>query len=79
YLSFFKYAYEAMIVNDLAGTQIQDTVNGVAVNIPASVVLAKFGFDITAFWRDFTVSATLLVVLLAINAALIQFILKETR
>ncbi|KAJ3394693.1 hypothetical protein HDU84_006836 [Entophlyctis sp. JEL0112] len=79
YLSFFKYAYEAMVINDLNGLQIQDTVNGVVLNIPASVVLTKFGFDISAYWRDLAVSAGIAIGLLVINAALMQFKLKEMR
>ncbi|ORY44432.1 P-loop containing nucleoside triphosphate hydrolase protein [Rhizoclosmatium globosum] len=79
YLSFFRYAYEAMIVNDLTDVQIHDNVSGSNITIPVSVVLDKFGFDVNAYWRDFIVSVGLLIGLLVLNAAFVQFRLKETR
>ncbi|KAJ3065020.1 hypothetical protein HDU98_011589 [Podochytrium sp. JEL0797] len=79
YLSFFRYTYEAMVVNDLMNLEIHDSVNGANVTIPVSVVLDKFGFDITAYWKDFIISASLVVGLLVLSALLVQFRLKEKR
>ncbi|KAI8618592.1 P-loop containing nucleoside triphosphate hydrolase protein [Chytriomyces sp. MP71] len=79
YLSFFRYAFEAIIVNDLTNVTIHDTVQGVTVTIPVSVVLQKFGFNIDAYWTDFLVSGGLVLILLFMNALMVQFRLKETR
>ncbi|KAJ3280724.1 hypothetical protein HDU76_009100 [Blyttiomyces sp. JEL0837] len=79
YISFFRYSYEALVVNDLNGLQIVDTVAGAQVNIPASIVLTKFGFDLNSFWQDFVISAGIAIFMLLINAVLIFLIVKEKR
>ncbi|KAJ1560947.1 hypothetical protein HK405_005440 [Cladochytrium tenue] len=79
YLSLFRYTYEAMVVNDLSDLQVSDSINGVSFNVPASVVLAKFGFDGNAYWRDFLVSVGFLVFLGAANFVLVHVLLKEHR
>jgi hypothetical protein len=33
YLSLFRYSYEALVVNDLTGVQIADTISGATVNV----------------------------------------------
>ncbi|KAJ3417122.1 hypothetical protein HDV05_006981 [Chytridiales sp. JEL 0842] len=79
YLSLFRFAYEALVVNDLTDVQVIDTVSGATVNIPASIVLTKFGFVLDTFWRNFSISSGITVGLLIIVALLITFALKEKR
>ncbi|KAI8924499.1 hypothetical protein BC831DRAFT_465321 [Entophlyctis helioformis] len=79
YLSFFKYAFEAIVVNDADGLRFVDQISGVDIVVPASVVLGKFGIDINSFWRDFTVSIGILFLLLAVVALLIRFRMRERR
>ena len=79
YLSFFKYAYEALIVNELSSATIYDDLAGVKVAFPASVVLTKFGFNLTAFWRNIFISIGLVVALIGILICLVVFKLKERR
>ncbi|KAI9360404.1 hypothetical protein DFJ73DRAFT_79391 [Zopfochytrium polystomum] len=79
YLSFFRFAYEALVVNDLSDIQIVDKISGSGVNIPASTVLLKFGFDIDAYWRNLLISAGVTVLLLVCNGIWIQFVLRERR
>ncbi|KAJ1548636.1 hypothetical protein HK405_001545, partial [Cladochytrium tenue] len=79
YLSFYRYAYEALVVNDLTNMNIVDTVSGATINIPASVVLSKFGFDINKYWQDLLVSSGIVIGLLVANGIFIHLILKERR
>ncbi|KAI9012240.1 hypothetical protein DFJ74DRAFT_683106 [Hyaloraphidium curvatum] len=53
YLSIFRYATEALAVNEAAGAQVSDNLGGIPISIPASTVLTKlFGFNVDAFWTD---------------------------
>ncbi|KAI9352264.1 hypothetical protein DFJ73DRAFT_642637 [Zopfochytrium polystomum] len=79
YLSLFRYTFEALIVNDLSEIQVVDNVAGATINIPATVVLDKFGFDANAFVQDLLVSAGILVFLGLLNGALVRYFLKERR
>ncbi|KAI8895869.1 P-loop containing nucleoside triphosphate hydrolase protein [Globomyces pollinis-pini] len=76
YLSFFKYAYEACVVNDSTGILITDTISGMDVTFPATLVLSKFGFQIDAFWFDFGVSGGICLCLLLTIAIVMNFKLK---
>ncbi|KAJ3300315.1 hypothetical protein HK104_002134 [Borealophlyctis nickersoniae] len=79
YLSLFRYAYESLVITDIAKLQISDTVSGAQVSIPASVVLAKFGFNVDAFARDVVVEVAYGVALLAIIFGFVFWGLKERR
>lgn len=79
YISFYKYAYEALAVNDISSIQIVDTIEGVNVKLPAAIVLDKFGLVLDSYTRNVFVSCGLIVLLLLIIAALFQFKLREKR
>ncbi|KAK5665662.1 hypothetical protein QVD99_007310 [Batrachochytrium dendrobatidis] len=79
YLSFFKYAYEAVVVNDASGLKFVDQINGVDITIPATIVLGKFGIDINAFWRDFCINVGIFVMLLLLSAICVTRRLRERR
>jgi hypothetical protein len=40
YLSLFRYAYEALVVNDLTDVQVIDTVSGATVNVSYILMLS---------------------------------------
>ncbi|KAJ3086225.1 hypothetical protein HK102_013397 [Quaeritorhiza haematococci] len=79
YLSFFYYAYEAVAVNEINGLTLIDNINGVEVRFPAVIILREFGFDPTAYWRDFAVCCGLIIAELIILALLIRYAVKEKR
>ncbi|KAJ3192709.1 glutamine--fructose-6-phosphate transaminase (isomerizing) [Irineochytrium annulatum] len=79
YLSYFKYALEALVDNDLSGVQITDSISGVTVNVSAAVVLTKFGFSLDAYPTDLLVTGLMMAKLLIIVALLMQFLLREKR
>ncbi|KAJ3022015.1 UNVERIFIED_CONTAM: hypothetical protein HDU68_009354 [Siphonaria sp. JEL0065] len=79
YLSFFRYPYEGMAVNDLGLLQIQDTFDGSSVNLPAALILEKFGFKLDNYGQDLLITIVLMVVLVAVTGLLIDVRLKERR
>ncbi|KAJ3067738.1 hypothetical protein HDU98_009057 [Podochytrium sp. JEL0797] len=79
YLSFFKYPYEGLVVNDLATVNIVDEFDRAEINMPATLIIEKFGLNINNYTCDFLVSVGILIVLLVLIAGLIQFRLKERR
>ncbi|KAI8894815.1 P-loop containing nucleoside triphosphate hydrolase protein [Globomyces pollinis-pini] len=79
YLSFFKYAYEACVVNDAAGLKLVDTISGFDVTFPAAVVLEKFGLDVSAYWKDLAVSVGLFLTLLILISLTIKLKLKQNK
>ncbi|KAI8843075.1 hypothetical protein BC829DRAFT_446307 [Chytridium lagenaria] len=79
YGSFFRFSYEALIVNDIVGIKIVDTIAGASVNIPATIILQRFGFDIDAYYRDLFVSVGLTVMLLVLVYVMLAWRLREMR
>lgn len=79
YLSLFRYAYEALVINDIDGLTIVDDVSGLGVNVPASIVLEKFGFDRGAFVRDVVIEFGFFVGFLLLIWLLIWWKLRERR
>ncbi|KAH6600051.1 hypothetical protein BASA50_002640 [Batrachochytrium salamandrivorans] len=79
YLSFFKYAFEAVVVNDASGLRFVDTISGVEIGISASVVLAKFGIDMDGFWRDYCVSVGIFILFMSVAAYLVARRMREKR
>ncbi|KAJ3067737.1 hypothetical protein HDU98_009056 [Podochytrium sp. JEL0797] len=79
YLSFFRYAYEGLCVNDLATVNIIDVFDGVNVNFPAGLILAKFGFNVNNYMSDFIASLVITLLLLFLTGFWIQFRLQEKR
>eukprot|EP00842_Homolaphlyctis_polyrhiza_P005452 jgi/Hompol1/5908/HPOL_004754-RA len=79
YLSYFKYGFEAIAINDAAGLNFSDQISNVDFGVAASAILAKFGLDITAFWRDLTISIGLFLALMMIVLLLVTFKIRERR
>ncbi|KAJ3155803.1 hypothetical protein HK101_001517 [Irineochytrium annulatum] len=99
YLSYFKYAQEALAVNDLTGVQISDSIAGsdisvsslfrdfllkdqsayTTVQIPASIVLQKFGFDMNAYYPDLFISIAMTVKLLVVVLIMMKLLIREKR
>ncbi|KAI9199782.1 uncharacterized protein BJ171DRAFT_517045 [Polychytrium aggregatum] len=79
FLSIFKYAYEALAVNEIAGLQIQDNISGANINVSASVVLIKFGFDINSYYTNLIVGIGVTAAFLAILAVLFRYALQQKK
>ncbi|KAF9899647.1 hypothetical protein EC991_008521 [Linnemannia zychae] len=80
YLSMFKYGFEALAVNEVAKTQLIDNIQGVAFNVPGSLILQKlFGFDLTGFWKNMVFLVGYNVLFIAAFWAIVSFRLKERK
>ncbi|KAG0277335.1 hypothetical protein BGZ96_002909 [Linnemannia gamsii] len=80
YLSMFKYGFEALAVNEVAKTQLIDNIQGVAFNVPGSLILQKlFGFDLTGFWKNMIFLIGYNVLFIAAFWAIVSLRLKERK
>ncbi|KAF8922765.1 hypothetical protein BGZ58_003813, partial [Dissophora ornata] len=51
-LSFFNYAFEALLVNEIAYLHLIQKEYGLSIDVPGSVILTTFGFRTNAYWKD---------------------------
>ncbi|KAF9430392.1 hypothetical protein BGZ94_007043 [Podila epigama] len=80
YLSMFKYAFEALAVNEIATSKLVDTIQGVSFNVPGSLILQKlFGFDLTGYWRSMIVLVGLDVLFIVVFWYIVSYRLKERK
>ncbi|KAF9566441.1 hypothetical protein EC968_003752 [Mortierella alpina] len=80
YLSMFKYGFEALAVNEVATTTLSDNIQGVAFNVPGSLILQKlFGFDLGGYWRNMIIMVGFIVLFIATFWSLVSLRLKERK
>ncbi|KAF9920352.1 ATP-binding cassette sub- G member 2 [Linnemannia zychae] len=51
-LSFFNYAFEALLVNEITFLQLIQKEYGLEIDVPGAVILSTFGFNSGAYWKD---------------------------
>ncbi|KAF9945375.1 hypothetical protein BGZ70_003863, partial [Mortierella alpina] len=51
-LSFFNFAFEALLVNEITFLQLIQKEYGLEIDVPGAVILSTFGFNSGAFWKD---------------------------
>ncbi|KAG0051576.1 hypothetical protein BGZ83_003549 [Gryganskiella cystojenkinii] len=80
YLSMFKYGFEALAVNEVATSKLIDNIQGVAFNVPGSLILQKlFGFDLGGYWRNMIILIGFIVLFIATFWSLVTWRLKERK
>ncbi|CAO3564493.1 unnamed protein product [Mortierella alpina] len=80
YLSMFKYGFEALAVNEVATTTLSDNIQGVAFNVPGSLILQKlFGFDLAGYWRNMIIMVGFIILFIATFWSLVSLRLKERK
>ncbi|KAI9005536.1 hypothetical protein DFJ74DRAFT_773818 [Hyaloraphidium curvatum] len=80
YLSIFRYATEALAVNEAADSMIVDNLEGISISIPASTILGKlFGFDLGSYWTNAFALVGWNVGLAVLFVLLVRFRLVERR
>ncbi|KAF9341000.1 hypothetical protein BGX26_008813 [Mortierella sp. AD094] len=80
YLSMFKYGFEALAVNEVATTQLIDNIQGVAFNVPGSLILQKlFGFDLGGYWRNMIILIGFIILFISIFWSFVTLRLKERK
>ena len=76
-LSFFNYAFEALIVNELDDIDLAQP--GVKVKIPGRVILKTFGFNPDNYWVDTASLAAMFFILLSIAYVFLRIFVRERR
>lgn len=80
YLSMFKYGFEALAVNEVATTKLIDNIQGVAFNVPGSLILQKlFGFDLGGYWKNMIILIGFNVLFVALFWGFVSLRLKERK
>ncbi|KAK3842498.1 MAG: hypothetical protein J3R72DRAFT_368062 [Linnemannia gamsii] len=51
-LSFFNYAFEALLVNEITFLQLIQKEYGLEIDVPGAIILSTFGFNSGAYWKD---------------------------
>ncbi|KAL7749394.1 FAD-dependent urate hydroxylase [Sorochytrium milnesiophthora] len=77
HLSFFNYALEALVVNELKDLQLTEKKYGLEIDVPAAVILSLFGFDAQAFWPDMIKLFVMCSLTLAGSFVVLQFIHRK--
>ncbi|KAI8335799.1 hypothetical protein BC941DRAFT_429414 [Chlamydoabsidia padenii] len=78
YLSFFNYGYEALIVNELKDITLRDKTIA-DIQIPGPIILARFGFNGQAFWRDVGRLCAFVTVTMVASFLFLKYLVKEKR
>ncbi|KAI9190098.1 FAD-dependent urate hydroxylase [Blastocladiella emersonii ATCC 22665] len=79
HLSFFNYALEALVVNELKELQLTETKYGLQIEVPAAVILSTFGFNAQAFWADVYKLVAMSSGFLVLAYLTLHFFVKERR
>ncbi|KAG0010685.1 hypothetical protein BGZ80_001261, partial [Entomortierella chlamydospora] len=80
YLSMFKYGFEALAVNEVATTHLVDTIQGVAFNVPGSLILQKlFGFSLGGYWKNMIILIGFNILFIILFWAIVTLRLKERK
>ncbi|KAF9920830.1 hypothetical protein FBU30_009214 [Linnemannia zychae] len=80
YLSMFKYSFEALAVNEVVTTKLIDNIQGVAFNVPGSLILQKlFGFDLASYWRNAIILVGFNILFIGVFWMLVILRLKERK
>ncbi|KAG9289200.1 hypothetical protein G9A89_022509 [Geosiphon pyriformis] len=76
HLSFFNYAFEALLVNEVVYLQLTEQKFGLSIDVPGATILTTFGFDASAYWRDVIKLATLFASFILLSFLFLQFFLS---
>ncbi|ORZ36730.1 ABC-2 type transporter-domain-containing protein [Catenaria anguillulae PL171] len=80
YLSFFRWATEALAVNEIEGLIVEDKLSGIDVRVSGSLILEQvFGYQPGSYLRDLLVLVGIDVVLVVAVGVLIAWRLREVR
>ncbi|KAI9137916.1 hypothetical protein BKA69DRAFT_1127772 [Paraphysoderma sedebokerense] len=79
HLSFFNYALEALVVNELKDLQLAETKYGLVIDVPAAVILSTFGFNAQSYWTDVVKLSVMFTVFLVASFVCLQVFVRERR
>ncbi|CAG8472928.1 5641_t:CDS:10 [Diversispora eburnea] len=78
-LSFFNYAFEAMIVNEVVYLQLTEEKYGLKIDVPGATILSTFGFDASAYWSDVFKLTMMFSIFIILSFTSLQLLVKERR
>lgn len=79
WLSIFHYAFESLIVNEVAKLTLVDKKYGLDITVPGAAILSSFGFDNSAMWRDVICLGGYAAVFVVFAYAAMHILLVEKR
>jgi len=79
WLSIFHYAFESLIVNEVAKLTLVDKKYGLDITVPGAAILSSFGFDNSAMWRDIICLGGYAAVFVVLAYAAMHVLLVEKR
>ncbi|KAK9708293.1 FAD-dependent urate hydroxylase [Basidiobolus ranarum] len=78
-LSFFNYAFEAMLVNEMKYLQLTEKKYGLQIDIPGATILSTFGFNAANYWPDVVKLSVMFCVFIVLSFICLQMFVKEKR
>ncbi|KAH8553328.1 ABC transporter [Umbelopsis sp. PMI_123] len=79
YLSFFQYALEALLVNELIYLQLVEERFGLSIDVPGATILSTFGFNAKNYWSDVIKLSIMFGSFIVFAFVWLQFFVKERR
>ncbi|KAI7905378.1 P-loop containing nucleoside triphosphate hydrolase protein [Cokeromyces recurvatus] len=79
YLSFFNYALEAMLVNELIYLQLVEERFGLKIDVPGATILSTFGFNAKNYWPDVIRLSSMFLLFIFIAYIWLVLFVKERR
>ncbi|KAG0357734.1 ATP-binding cassette sub- G member 2 [Gamsiella multidivaricata] len=78
-LSFFNFAFEALLVNEITFLQLVQKEYGLEIDVPGAVILSTFGFNSGAFWKDVQSLGIMAAVFFTVAFVWLHFRVNERR
>jgi len=79
YLSFFQYALEALLVNELLYLQLVEERFGLSIDVPGATILSTFGFNAKNYWSDVIKLSIMFGTFIVFAFVWLQVFVKERR
>ncbi|KAI9312395.1 ABC-2 type transporter [Dichotomocladium elegans] len=79
HLSFFNYALEALLVNEMLYLQLVEERFGLNIDVPGATILSTFGFNAKNYWPDVIKLSVMFMSLIVFALLWLIFFVKERR
>ncbi|GAA5795628.1 hypothetical protein HPULCUR_000990 [Helicostylum pulchrum] len=79
YLSFFNYALEALLVNEMLYLQLVEVRFGLNIDVPGATILSTFGFNAKNYWPDVIKMSVMFVTFMSFAFIWLVLVVKEKR
>ncbi|KAK3832080.1 MAG: hypothetical protein JOS17DRAFT_110833 [Linnemannia elongata] len=78
-LSFFNFAFEALLVNEITFLQLIQKEYGLEIDVPGAIILSTFGFNSGAYWKDVQNLGIMAGIFFTVAFLWLQFRVNEKR